>query len=45
MTLLDFVVILVVLLVAHFAPFIGATVWLWALGALIVERVMKGERL
>lgn len=44
MTLLDFIVIFVVLLVAHFVP-LPFGVALFVVLALIVERFLKGERI
>ena len=44
MTLLDLIVVFVVLLLARFIPF-GFGVALVAVIALIIERVLKGERL
>lgn len=44
MTLLDLLVILVVLLASVLAPLPGGVV-LFVVGALIVERLLKGERI
>lgn len=45
MSLLDFVIIVVVLLLARFVPAVGANVILVVFFALIAERVLKGEKL
>lgn len=45
MTLLDFVVIFVVLLVAQFIPIVAAYPWFWVVGALIFERILRGQRI
>jgi hypothetical protein len=44
MSLLDLLVILVILVLAHYIPFAWGVV-LWIVVALIVERVLRGERL
>lgn len=45
MTLLDLLVVFVVILVSAFIPIVAAYTWLWVVGALIVERVLRGQRI